>query len=131
MKAPHWKKCLATSLLAGLLALGCAAARAQDTGKPLLLVASPALQGPYRQTTLVAAPIGERHVGFILNRTTGMKLSTFFPGHAPSAIIRTARESRKTRPSRACRPPTSCSSSRPSGTAPDEAATPGRRTRTR
>lgn len=87
MNAPNWKICLSTTLFACLLAIGCSGARAQDFSKPLLLVASPALQGPYRQTTLVAVPIAGKHVGFILNRTTGMKLSTLFPDHAPSANV--------------------------------------------
>ena len=87
MKALHWNNCLPVSLLACVLALGSVAARAQDPGKPLMLVASPALQGPYAQTTLVAAPIGGGHIGFILNRTTGIKLSALFPGRAPSAKL--------------------------------------------
>ena len=91
MKAPSWKHCLNTTLVACLLAAGftagCSTARAQDAGKPLLLVASPALQGPYRQTTLVAVPAGGRYFGFILNRATDLKLSTLFPGHAPSAKV--------------------------------------------
>lgn len=70
-----------------LLALGAAAARAQDLGKPLLLVASPALQGLYAQTTLIAVPIGERHLGFIVNRATDFRLATLFPGHEPSAKV--------------------------------------------
>jgi putative transcriptional regulator len=87
MKAPIWKNYLNTSLFACLLAIGCSAARAQDVSKTLLLVASPTLQGPYRQTTLVAVPAGGRHFGFILNRATDVKLSTLFPGHAPSAKV--------------------------------------------
>ena len=87
MKTPDWKKFLNTTLLACLLAIGYSAARAQDSGKPLLLVASPTLQGPYQQTTLVAVPVDGRYFGFILNRATDVKLSTLFPGHAPSAKI--------------------------------------------
>lgn len=83
MNAPHWTDRVATSLLACVLALGCAAASAEDVDKPLLLVASPTLQGTYRQTTLVAVPIGGGHMGFILNRTTSIKLSALFPRHAP------------------------------------------------
>jgi putative transcriptional regulator len=63
------------------------AAQAQDAGKSVLLVASPGLQGPYSQTTLVAVPNGGRHFGFILNRATDVKLSAMFPGHAPSAKV--------------------------------------------
>lgn len=73
-------------LLTALLALS-SAAGAQQAGMPLLLVASPALLGPYRQTALVAVPVEGRYFGFILNRATEMKLSTLFPGHAPSAKV--------------------------------------------
>jgi len=85
MKTPPRTNFLQASLFACLLALGCSAARAQDSDKPMLLVASPALEGAYRQTTLVAVPIGGGHLGFILNRTTSIKLATLFPRHAPSA----------------------------------------------
>src|SRR5688572_13328695 len=80
MKARNWKNLLNTSFSACLLALSCGTARADALDKPLLLVASPTLQGPYRHTTLVAVQIGGGHVGFILNRATGIKLSTLFPG---------------------------------------------------
>ena len=58
MKASYWKHLLNTSLSACLLAVGCCAAHADDLDKPLLLVASPTLQGPYRRTTLIAVQIG-------------------------------------------------------------------------
>jgi putative transcriptional regulator len=69
------------------LAIAGAAAQAQTTGKPLMLVASPALQGLYSRTTLIAIPAGERHVGFIVNRATKLSLATLFPSHAPSAKV--------------------------------------------
>jgi putative AlgH/UPF0301 family transcriptional regulator len=87
MKASHWKNLLNTSLSACLLAVGCCAAQADDLDKPLLLVASPTLEGPYRRTTLVAVQIGGGHVGFILNRATDIKLSTVFPGDARAAKV--------------------------------------------
>lgn len=87
MKAPRWKNFLNTSFFACVLALGCSTGRADDFAKPLLLVATPTLQGPYRQTTLVAVPVGERHAGFILNRTTGIRLSTLFPSDARAAKV--------------------------------------------
>ena len=74
-------------LFASLLLAAACAARAQDLGKPLLLVASPALQGLYAQTTLIAVPIDDRHVGFIVNRATEFRLATLFPGHEPSAKV--------------------------------------------
>jgi putative transcriptional regulator len=82
---------LNTIVAAGVLALACAAgsflAHAQEVSKPVLLVASPGLKGQFGQTTLVAVPVGERHFGLILNRVTGVKLSTLFPGHAPSEKV--------------------------------------------
>jgi putative transcriptional regulator len=76
------------NVLAALLLLAAAlAARAQDPAKPVLLVASPDLQGLYRQTALLVVPVDGRHVGFILNRATGVKLGTLFPEHAPSAKV--------------------------------------------
>jgi putative transcriptional regulator len=87
MKTQAWHNRLYTSLLGCLLAACCATAQAQGTAKALLLVASPALQGPYGQTTLLAVPIDGRHFGFILNRATDLKLSSLFPGHAPSAKV--------------------------------------------
>lgn len=75
-------------LLAALLALAAGAAGAQDTDRPLLLVAAPDLQGFYRQTALLVVPAaGGQHLGFILNRATDVKLATLFPEHAPSAKV--------------------------------------------
>ena len=91
MKTPNWRYSLNTTLLACLLAAGStassSAARARDADKPLLLVASPTLQGPYQQTTLLAVPLDGKHIGFILNRATDVKLSNLFPNHAPSATV--------------------------------------------
>jgi putative transcriptional regulator len=71
-----------------LLLLGAAlAAHAEDLGKPLLLVASPALQGPYSRTALLVFPMRGQHAGFILNRSTDVKLASVFPEHAPSAKV--------------------------------------------
>src|SRR5688572_8436933 len=64
-----------------------AAAQAQPVAKPVLLVASPALQGLYRETTLIAVPAGNGHLGFIVNRVTDVKLAALFPEHAPSAKV--------------------------------------------
>jgi putative transcriptional regulator len=75
------------TVLAFFFILLATAARGQPEGSPLLLVASPALQGAYKQTVLIAVPAGEGHVGFILNRPTDARLATLFPGHAPSAKV--------------------------------------------
>jgi putative transcriptional regulator len=63
------------------------AARAEDLDKPLLLVASPALQGAYSHTALIVFPLRGQHAGFILNRSTDVKLGTVFPDHPPSAKV--------------------------------------------
>ena len=75
------------ALAACVLLLAAAAARAQDLGKPLLLVASPELRGFYSRTALLVVPMDGLHVGFILNRATDVKLATLFPEHAPSAKV--------------------------------------------
>jgi putative transcriptional regulator len=62
-------------------------ALAQQAGKPVLLVASPDMQGPYSQTVLIAVPVGDEHLGFILNRATEVKLASLFPEHAPAAKV--------------------------------------------
>jgi putative transcriptional regulator len=77
MKALGW---LFSFLIAG-------SAWAHDLGKPVLLVASPALQGPYQQTALLAVPAGGHHLGFILNRASEVRLAAMFPDHAPSAKV--------------------------------------------
>ena len=64
-----------------------AAARAEDLERPLLLVASPALQGPYARTALLVFPMRGQHAGFILNRSTDVKMASVFPDHAPSAKV--------------------------------------------
>lgn len=75
------------ALAALCLCLALGAARGQDLGKGVLLVASPSLQGAYSQTLLVAVPVGATHVGFILNRATEVKLAALYPEHAPSAKV--------------------------------------------
>lgn len=73
--------------VASMLLLAVGAVRAQDLGKPVMLVAVPALQGLYRETTLVAVPVAGSHIGFILNRASAYKLNTLFPAHEPSAKV--------------------------------------------
>lgn len=85
MTTPGWRNSVRRGLLACLLAGACALAHAQAAGKALLLVAAPSLQGPYGQTTLLAVQVGDTHLGFILNRASGVKLSTLFPDKKPSA----------------------------------------------
>lgn len=75
------------ALAACLLVFGASIARAADLDKPMLLVANPALQGPYSYTVLLAVPVEDKHFGFILNRSSGTPLSKAFPEHAPSAKV--------------------------------------------
>jgi putative transcriptional regulator len=70
-----------------MLLVAACAARAQSLDKPLLLVASPALQGLYSHTAVLVFPMRGQHAGFILNRSTEVKLATLFPDHPPSAKV--------------------------------------------
>lgn len=85
MTASGWSNRARQGVLACLLAGACAVAHAQAASKAMLLVAAPSLQGPYGQTTLLAVRVGDTHLGFILNRASGVKLSTLFPDKKPSA----------------------------------------------
>lgn len=80
-------KTLAAALIACLLVLGAEGTAAQDLSKPLLLVARPTLQGPYSHTALIVVPFGDKHMGFILNRSTGRAMASVFPDHAPSKRV--------------------------------------------
>src|SRR5688572_21515694 len=74
-------------LFAGLLLAACTA-RSQELDRPVILVASPELQGPYSRTALIAVPAASgQHIGFILNRATEFTLAKVFPDHAPSAKV--------------------------------------------
>jgi putative transcriptional regulator len=83
-----------SSLLALALvtcALAVAPARhglAQDTDRPVLLVANPQLGAFYAHTVLIAVPIGrDQHAGLIINRPTERSLSSLFPEHEPSRKV--------------------------------------------
>jgi putative transcriptional regulator len=82
----NWER-IGGVLAAGLILMAACAARAEDLGRPMVLVASPALQGPFSQTTLLVVPTDDKHIGFILNRATDATLAKAFPGHAPSAKV--------------------------------------------
>lgn len=62
-------------------------AAAQDLSKPMILVARPGLQGAYSHTALIVVPLGNKHIGFILNRSTHTRLAAAFPDHPPSAKV--------------------------------------------
>ena len=60
------------------------AARAADLSQAVILVASERLAGsPFEQTVILAAPLPQGgHVGFVVNRPTGVKQETLFPEQA-------------------------------------------------
>ena len=57
------------------------AAGAADLSEPVILVASSALEGtPFEQAVILAAPMPNGgHIGFIINKPTGVKLQALFP----------------------------------------------------
>lgn len=61
----------------------------RESAKPLILVAKPGLRDQFFSASiLVAKPIGDgRHVGFAINRPTGMTLGKLFPEHAASQKV--------------------------------------------
>jgi len=64
-------------------------AGAADLAEPLILVARPEVEAPmYKSTVLVVTPLGgDRHVGFIVNRPTGLTLAKVVPEYAPAKKI--------------------------------------------
>ena len=76
----------------GLACIPLTDARAQqvDPSEAITLVATPRLIDPdYRSTVLLAVPVeNNRHVGVIINRPTGRSLSSLFPEHAPSKLVK-------------------------------------------
>lgn len=85
-------RCFAVFAMIGLACVPSAGARAQqaDPAGAVMLVAAPRLVDPdYRGTVLLAVPIeNNRHVGVIINRSTGRSLASLFPEHAPSKLVR-------------------------------------------
>lgn len=61
---------------------------AQSLDGPVLLVASPDVEGLYSQAVVIALPVGgKQHVGFLVNRPSKHKLASVFPKHAPSRKV--------------------------------------------
>src|SRR5262252_11151393 len=85
-------KSLAVITMLGLACIPLTGARAQqtETAEAITLVATPRLIDPdYLSTVLLAVPVeNNRHVGVIINRPTGRSLSSLFPEHAPSKLVR-------------------------------------------
>jgi len=67
----------------------CALAGATDLSKPVILVAKPQLRDEmYGSTIVVVKPLGDdEHVGFIVNRSTGIALGKLFPDDSPSQKV--------------------------------------------
>jgi putative transcriptional regulator len=80
---------VAYAVLLGWSALGCGLAAAADLSKPVILVAKPELRDElYGSTIIVVAPLGgDEHVGFIVNRSTEIKLGNLFPQDGPSQKV--------------------------------------------
>jgi putative AlgH/UPF0301 family transcriptional regulator len=75
---PNVKSFAALLLTAAALS---GAAAAADVSEPMMLVASPRLDGsPLQQAVVLATPLPDGgHIGFIINRPTDMKLQALFP----------------------------------------------------
>jgi len=80
-------------LLLAVLALAASAAtsapaRSADPANTMILVAKRSLHDRvYGATVLIVRPIGERHVGFIVNKPTNLTLGKLFPKHLPSQKV--------------------------------------------
>lgn len=76
-------------LAAGLISIAAIAPNAAhaEEGKPILLVASPAMQGFYSEATILVLPKKGGHVGFIINRASRTTLASAFPDEARSAKL--------------------------------------------
>ncbi|HYD55486.1 MAG TPA: YqgE/AlgH family protein [Burkholderiales bacterium] len=80
-------KALLAAIFSTLLLIATGTVPAQELQKPLLLVAKPMLRGPYSHTALLVVPMGDKHIGFILNRSTGRAMAQVFPEHPPSKNV--------------------------------------------
>ena len=79
-----WATLIATSLWLAIANI----AAAQSLDGPVLLVASPDVEGLYRQAVVIALPVGgKQHVGFIVNRPSKHRLASVFPKHFPSRKV--------------------------------------------
>jgi putative transcriptional regulator len=79
----------AFACLAALSAAWLGTAHAADLSHPVILVASDRLAGTsYEETVVLAAPLPRGgHVGFVVNRPTGMKLENLFPEQAAARNV--------------------------------------------
>ncbi len=83
------KSLAAMLVLLAAAAGGAQAAEPEELSQAAFVVASERLAGsPYEETVLIVAPLAQGgHVGFIVNRPTGVRLQELFPEHAPSRKV--------------------------------------------
>src|ERR1700751_6088423 len=84
---PILKSFAALLLTASALSGGAAAA---DLSEPMMLVASSGLEGsPLQRAVVLATPLPDGgHIGFIINRPTGVKLQALFPEDAAASRVK-------------------------------------------
>lgn len=59
-----------------------------DLSKPLILVATPSLDGDfYERAVLIVVSLDDQHRGFMLNRATHVSMAKAFPDHPPSVKV--------------------------------------------
>lgn len=77
------------SLLLAVMLSWSALLAAADPSQPHILVAKPELRDRvYGASILVVKPIGgDQHLGFIVNRPSGIALGSIFPDHGPSQKV--------------------------------------------
>ena len=77
------------TLLVGMWGVAIGAKEISDIAEPVILVAKPEVRDQlYGSSVLVVVPLGDdQHVGFIVNRPTGVRLGTVFPDHGPSQKV--------------------------------------------
>src|SRR5690242_10824258 len=81
------KTCAALLLTASALS---GAAAATDLSEPMMLVASPGLDGsPLQQAVVLVTPLPDGgHIGFIINRPTDVKLQALFPDDSAASKLK-------------------------------------------
>jgi putative transcriptional regulator len=66
------------------------AARAADLSEPVILVASSILEHtPFQQVVVLATPLDDgSHIGFVINKPTGVKLQELFPDDGAAGKVK-------------------------------------------
>ena len=86
----HALKTFAVILLGAVAFSG--AASAADLAEPMILVASATLDGsPFERTVVLVTPLADGgHIGFIINKPTGVKLEALFPDDTAAHAVKDA-----------------------------------------